>query len=357
MSDLHPSNTTGEPHGAALTMTRAAPPKAELSVIATFPEKYFLENLVVRGDNSLIVSDLTRKGLWYIPPSVGDGAAEPVPLVSFDQPTLCIVEVRPDVFLVATSNLYTTHESTLHRLDLRGWAPGTPATTTEVLRFLAIAQSLNGGCVIAPGVLLFADSFAGLIWRVDLDADDRATASLWLKHYSMGHDPNGGKLADQPGINGLRFVGSTSHVYYTSTVHKLFMRVRVDPITRGPLGEPELVASGFWYDDFCVDEGNGVAYVTTHRENTIEAIWLEPSRNVSTEPPGEGATSTGQNRMTVAGDPFDDRLVGPSSAAWGRQAGEAGRVAFLTSDGGTKAPPPDGIVRPAKVLRVTFGAV
>ncbi len=140
----------------------------------------------------------------------------------------------------------------------------------------------------------------------------------------MGHDPNGEKLADQPGINGLRFVGSTSHVYYTSTVHKLFMRVRVDPITRAALGEPEMVASGFWYDDFCVDEERGLAYVTTHRENTLEAVWLEPSRNVSTEPAREGATSTGQVRHVVAGDPFDDRLVGPSSAAWGRQAGESG---------------------------------
>jgi len=29
-------------------------------------------------------------------------------------------------------------------------------------------------------------------------------------------------------------------------------------------------------------------------------------------------------------------------------------MAFFTSDGGTKAPPKDGIVRPAKVLRVEF---
>ncbi len=337
-------------------MPAASPPRATLSVLATFPEKFFLENLAVRADNSLLVSDLTRKGLWYLPPARDGDTVEPVLLASFEQPTLSMVEVEPDVFLVATSNLYTTHECFLHRLDMRGWAPGAPAALSEVLRFPEAAQSLNGSCLVAPGVLLLADSFAGLIWRVDFGPGGPARASVWLKHYSMGHDPNGGKLADQPGINGLRFVGSTSHVYYTSTVHKLFMRVRVDPITRAALGEPEMVASGFWYDDFCVDEDRGLAYVTTHRENTLEAVWLEPSRNVSTEPAREGATSTGQVRHVVAGDPFDDRLVGPSSAAWGRQAGETGRVAFLTSDGGTKAPPPDGVVRPAKVLRVTFDA-
>ena len=337
-------------------MTAAHPPQATLSIVATFPEGFFLENLAVRADNSLLVSDLTRKGLWHVP-AVRDGeAAEPRLVTSFGQPTLSMVEVEPDVFLVATSNLYTTHECFLHRLDMRRWEPGAPAFPTEVLRFPATAQSLNGACLVGQDVLLLADSFAGLIWRVDLGPDGRAVPSVWMKHYSMGHDPNGGKLADQPGINGLRFVGSTSHVYYTSTVHKLLMRVRLDPITRTALGEPEMVASGFWYDDFCVDEDRGLAYVTTHRENTLEAIWLEPSRNVSTEPARPGATSTGQARHVVAGEPFDDRLVGPSSAAWGRLPGESGRVAFLTSDGGTKAPPPDGVVRPAKVLRVTFDA-
>ena len=92
-----------------------------------------------------------------------------------------------------------------------GWRPGEPAKIQEVLRFPAVAQGLNGGCLIAPNVVLLADPFAGLIWRVDLAPDGRATASIWLQHYSMGHDPNGGPLADQPGINGLRYVASTGH--------------------------------------------------------------------------------------------------------------------------------------------------
>ncbi len=90
-------------------MPAASPPKATLSVLATFPEKFFLENLAVRADNSLLVSDLTRNGLWYLPPARDGDTVEPVLLASFEQPTLSMVEVEPDVFLVATSNLYTTH--------------------------------------------------------------------------------------------------------------------------------------------------------------------------------------------------------------------------------------------------------
>ena len=44
-------------------MPAALPPKATSSVVASFPEEFFLEHLAVRADNSLLVSDLTRKGL------------------------------------------------------------------------------------------------------------------------------------------------------------------------------------------------------------------------------------------------------------------------------------------------------
>jgi hypothetical protein len=51
---------------------------------------------------------------------------------------------------------------------------------------------------------------------------------------------------------------------------------------------------------------------------------------------------------------FTELLLGPSSAAWSRIPGEYGRVAYFTTDGGQTAPPPDKIVRSAKVLRVEF---
>jgi hypothetical protein len=91
-------------------------------------------------------------------------------------------------------------------------------------------------------------------------------------------------------------------------------------------------------DDFCIDESSGVAYLTTHRENTIDCVSLDPERN--------------SYRFIVAGDPFNEELIGPSSAAWGRLPDEYGKVAFFTSDGGTASPLPDGLRRPAKLLRV-----
>lgn len=145
----------------------------------------------------------------------------------------------------------------------------------------------------------------------------------------------------QPGVNGVRYTSKSHYLYYTTTAQKLFMRVQVAPDTHEPAAAPEHVADGRMFDDFCIDEDAGVAYVTTHRENTIDRVSLEPSENRGV-------------RHSVAGDPLTEQLLGPSSGAWGRGTGEYGRVAYFTTDGGTTSPPPDGIVRTAKVLRVEF---
>jgi hypothetical protein len=130
------------------------------------------------------------------------------------------------------------------------------------------ARGLNGSCLIAPGILLIADCFAGLIWRADLSADGgKATARVWLKHDSMAHDPDG-PMPDQPGINGVQYAANANYLYYTNTARELFMRVRVDPDTNDAVDEPEFVAGGMMGDDFCLDEDAGFAYLATHRQNT-----------------------------------------------------------------------------------------
>lgn len=115
------------------------------------------------------------------------------------------------------------------------------------------------------------------------------------------------------------------------------MRVPVDATTLDAAGPPQFVAAIDDADHFCLDEEAQFAYVTRHRANTIDRVPLAPRH--------------GSEVRHIAGDSFDETLVGPSSAAWGRGHGDDGRVAYVTTDGGTTAPP-DGIVRPAALLRV-----
>jgi hypothetical protein len=323
-------------------MAIAPLPTVTLTPVAYFPERYFLENLAVRADGSVLVTAVLQKELWYVPAPSDDGLVEPVLLHSGDQLPSGVAEVEPDVFIGSIGQPYTTHEAHLVRLDLNGWSPEDPVEPEIIFTFTdERVRGLNGSCLIAPGVLLLADCFAGLIWRVDLDSGARnAEVSVWLSHDTMANDPdNDATIAPppQPGINGVRYGPDTGYVYYTSTAQKVFMRVRVDPDTWAPAEAPEFVASIDNCDDFCLDEQAGFAYVTRHRGNTLDRVPLVPRH--------------GSEVRHIAGDPLDTTLVGPCSAVWRREPGDVGRVAYVITDGGTTAPP-DGATRPAALLRV-----
>jgi hypothetical protein len=312
----------------------------KLTTVAVFPQYYLLENLAVRADGSILVTAALQKELWYIPPAPA-AAAGPVLVHTFDQLASGIAETEPEVFHISTSACPATHESFLHRLDLRRWKPGEPAHAEMVLELGDPAGGLNGSCLLAPGVILLADSAAGLIWRADLPGDGgHTTARVWLQHHTMAHDPGSPLVPPQPGVNGIRYAAKTGYLYYTATAQQLFMRVPVDPGTLDPAGTPQFVVGGITADDFCLDQNAGVAYITTHRRNTIDRVPLAP----------------GGTRQIVAGDPFDEQLIGPSSAAWGRRPGDYGQIAYITTDGGLLAPPTDDIVRPARLLRAELPA-
>ena len=52
-------------------------PNVKLSTVATFPKNYFLENLAVCSDNSVLLTVLNHKELWYVPSSDDEQPVEP----------------------------------------------------------------------------------------------------------------------------------------------------------------------------------------------------------------------------------------------------------------------------------------
>jgi hypothetical protein len=324
-------------------MSNETCPKAKLTTVAEFPPGSFLENIVVRSDNSMLITVVWQREIWFVPSPNAAIPSQPLKLFTFATHPTGIVETEPDVFHISTVKSYNTDEAFLERLDLRSWVPGTPVKPEQVFQFPKNVRNLNGSCLVAPNVILLADSFAGLIWRVDLPKDGGTpVARVWMQHESMGYY-SGQLKPEQPGVNGIRYAVKLGYVYYTATAKKLFMRVQVNPETLEAVGEPEHVSAGCMADDFCIDDDAGVAYVTTHRENTIDCVSLDPAKN--------------SERFVVAGEPFTEELIGPSSGAWSRLPGEYGKVAYFTTDGGTASPLPDGVRRPAKLLRIELPEV
>jgi hypothetical protein len=323
-------------------MPIAPVPQVTLTPVAYFPEKYFLENLAVRADGSVLITAVLQKELWCVPGPEPRAEVSPVLVHTFDHLVMGIAEAEPDVFLVCLTDGYTTHESHLARIDFNRWTPGDPVSPEIIFTFDDPVRALNGACMLGPGVMAIADCFAGLIWRVDLGEGARsAKARIWLEHATMAWDPDSGVAPPpQPGVNGVRYGRQTGYLYYTSTAQQVFMRVPVDPATLDPSGDPEFVAAIDNADDFCLDEEAGFAYVTRHRANTLDRVPLAPGH--------------GSEVRHIAGQPFDPVLAGPSSAFWGRGHDDRGRVAYVTTDGGTTAPP-DGIVRRASLLRAELG--
>lgn len=319
-------------------------PTVTLTPVAYFPEGYFPENLAVRSDGSVLITAVLQKELWCVPGPEPRAEISPVLVHTFDHPVTGIAEIEPDVFIVCLTEGYTTHESHVARIDLNDWTPGDPVSPEIVFTFDERVRALNGCCLIGPGVLLVADCFAGFIWRIDLgDKARSAKAGIWLAHDTMAMDPDSElPPPPQPGVNGVRYGPQTGYLFYTSTAQKVFMRVAVDPSTLDPAGDAVFVAAIDNGDDFCLDEIAGFAYVTRHRANTLDRVPLEPRH--------------GSEVRHIAGDPLNEILVGPSSAAWGRGPGDYGRVAYVTTDGGTTAPP-GGIVRKAALLRAELQLV
>ena len=64
-------------------MSPSPVPQVRLSIVAAFRKNYFLENLAVRVDNSVLVTALNHKEMWYVPPSPNGIALDPQLLFAF----------------------------------------------------------------------------------------------------------------------------------------------------------------------------------------------------------------------------------------------------------------------------------
>ena len=82
-------------------------PAPTLTSVAVFPENSFLENLAVRRNDSILVTVLNRKEVWYVPAPRAELPVKPMLVHKFAHMPMGIVETEPDIFYVSTVNQAT----------------------------------------------------------------------------------------------------------------------------------------------------------------------------------------------------------------------------------------------------------
>ena len=324
-------------------------PQPTVSVIACFPPGFFLENIAAFKDGGLLVTAANQRQLYYVPPTMYQHQVAPLLLATFEPGQwamgLQAAPQNPNVFYMLTSDMLGLglHTCSLYVIDCSN--PATGPMPQKLFTFPKEAKGLNGLCALSASRLIAADSFGSCIWAVDLDITSFPPAASNAKKW-LAHDTMYGvlKLPDfQPGVNGLKYHARTSHAYYTSTQKRLFCRVSVDRETLEPASEPEVVAEGMPGDDLIIDDSSidgPVAYVTTHRDNSILKIDLA------------NGSELGRVETTLKGSMEVQNVLGPTAGVWA--PGLEGKTAFFTSDGGLKNVLEDGAVRCAKVIKVDF---
>ncbi|KAK3346552.1 hypothetical protein B0T25DRAFT_462459 [Lasiosphaeria hispida] len=302
------------PHGVALPLP--------YHLVTQFPDPSWIENIAVRPNGDLLLTQLSfgpGTHLFSIPnPSGPSPAVTTVHTFPTVATLFGITEAAPDLFVLVGGNASTPGAFYAWTVDFRhagGGASASPAITE--IAHLTDAVVPNGVTSIPAhgrdevGVVLVADSLAGLVWRVDA-ASGAYDVAVRVPELA----PPVGAGASAVGVNGLKW--HRGYLYWTNSALVGVYRVRVG--RDGMVGEGAMVEkiaaidAGF-LDDFAVDE-DGVVWVVTNSDNRLLAVRV-----------GDGES------VVVRGGVADRAVLGGTAAAFGRGRSD-GKVLYVTTCGG-----------------------
>ena len=338
------------------------PSPVPYTTIATFPPGTFLENIAVRSNGHLLVSDMLSGTIHHLDPHapnpqstitkihsfpIPPPAEETTPIesdqhVSSDYGTgmtgeAIIEDLRPeksDIFYTFSGQHGRPGTWAVYALDMRSFSSST-SLETPPRKIAAVPHAvwLNGGTFL-PGTskLLMAESALGQLVCCDVDT---GAVSIWLD------DPLLGKMTDRPpypAANGVQYF--RGRVFVTNSDRGLLLCATV-----GEAGEyvPDSLtapAEGLLGDDLAFDS-DGAAYVATNPHQTVLKL------------AGVGSGASESERLIVLGSKEQAATAGPTAVAFGRTERDS-KALYVVTTGGLIVPVGDG-PGPARVLRVDVG--
>ncbi|KAJ5761743.1 uncharacterized protein N7511_005125 [Penicillium nucicola] len=309
-------------------------PSVKVETLFQFPENgSWIDNLVLRSDGSLLLTRLDVPEVWSVNTTKGNATLA----YSFPNVTSCfgISEIADDIFAVVVGNFSTTTYKpdagsfSLQKIDFSQTNSEMDERASQFpnasqIAVLPDAQALNGMTTFSqnPDLVLIADSPKGAVWKVNTKTGDYSVA---LNDTTML--PAKGQALPL-GINGLKMV--EDYLYYSSTTRMEFCRVKVDEEVK-PIGEYEVIASGFLPDNLDVNE-DGMAYIATDPQNSV--VRITPSGQIS----------------LVAGGQLSTEMPGPTST----RLSDDRKTLYVGTSGGQVAPVLGTFKEPAKVVKITL---
>lgn len=263
-------------------------------VLATFPPKTFLENLVVLKDGSLLVTS-HYEGVVYKIDSKGMSSK----FASVKGKVTGIAPYGSRNFVLTGND--ENDKPVLYVLDGNG--------TITLLMAVPEGIFLNGITHYKNDDYLIADSYKGCIWKVNVKTK---TITNWLENDLLKRsDANN----PTPAANGIKLF--KNNLYVSNTQRQLLLRISLEDATPD---EPEIYAKDVNIDDFTFDE-SGNLYGTTHVYNSVIRLTPEKSLSIIAEQP-----------QGVSG-----------STACALQKTKSGLQLYVSTNGGMYLPPPTGI--------------
>jgi len=212
----------------ALVVVAAPSPRDAVSILYTFTDGAYLENIAVRANGDLIINSLGNGRVYSIDPT----ASNPTPstLVQFDPQVASgvfgIAEHAPDKFAVIAAHVnfttITAENVTVWSIDLNGCAKGTrSAVAPRKIADLPEAGLANGLTKFHGDGLLASDARLGVIWSVNTrtgavrkTADDDALKAPNLDGFPLG-------------VNGVHVSRDGSRLYFSNTNTRVVSQVHL----------------------------------------------------------------------------------------------------------------------------------
>ncbi|CAG8123022.1 unnamed protein product [Penicillium olsonii] len=285
-----------------------------------FPNGTWLENIAVRPNGNLLITDATTSSLWEITPSTDSIRSSPRLVHHFDEAKDMggIAELTPDTYAVIASN-------SVWKIDLsKDRHSPSPVRIADIpAGFLNGMAALDGG-----NAVVISDSRLGLVWYLNVQSGNY---SISHQHETMQANSDLGMLI---GVNGLKIM--EDYMYYSNSPKQIFCRVRIDTRTSRAMGPYEIISYNTLADDFAIDPRR-IGYLASLTNNEIIKVYPDGLHEV------------------VAGAEYSRVLMSATAAAFGRTQSDR-HVLYVTTGGETEPPVHDTASLGGKVMAVFIGS-